>query len=138
MFTQEHDNIDIDFSNRVYNAHTSKPSASGNSYVSSSIEHITASNHTFTTSSIQATMRLLSNLNPFSKKETEEERTIRLAAEDNNEALKHEKKKAEIMKYRGYTDEQAEAHLAQKKDGMNSERGLRALGTALAPQRLST
>ncbi|KAF2831677.1 hypothetical protein CC86DRAFT_142369 [Ophiobolus disseminans] len=83
-------------------------------------------------------MSTFSKLNPFAKKETEEARTIRLAAEEKNEAIEHEKKKAEVMKYRGYTEEQAEAHLAKKKDGLNSERGLRALGTALAPQRLST
>ena len=83
-------------------------------------------------------MPYISKLNPFAKKETEEQRATRIAAEQKNEALEREKKKAEIMKYRGYTEEQAEAHLAQREDGMNTERGLRALGTALAPQRLST
>jgi hypothetical protein len=81
-------------------------------------------------------MPSISKLNPFVKKETTEERAMRLAAEEKNQALDYEKKKAEIMKYRGYTEEQAEAHLAQKKDGMNAERGLRALGTALAPVRI--
>lgn len=82
-------------------------------------------------------MSAFSMLNAFTK-ETEDERTMRLAAEEKKQAIEHEKKKAEIMKYRGYTEEQAEALLIQKKDGMNSKRRLRALGTALAPQRLST
>lgn len=83
-------------------------------------------------------MPFISSLNPFAKKETEEQRVTLVAAEEKNAALEHEKKKAEIMKYRGYTEEQAEAHLAEKKDGLNAERGLRALGNVLAPQRLST
>jgi hypothetical protein len=42
------------------------------------------------------------------------------------------------MKYRNMTEEQAEKYMEEKKngDGLNSERGLRALGWALAPVRI--
>lgn len=38
-------------------------------------------------------MPSVSKLNPFAKKETEEERAMRLATKEKNEALDHEKKR---------------------------------------------
>jgi hypothetical protein len=75
------------------------------------------------------------SLSLFGKSETLEERNARLAAEEKAMALEHEKKKTEIMKYRGYTEEQAEEHLKMKKDGKRAEKGLRALGSAFATER---
>jgi hypothetical protein len=71
----------------------------------------------------------------FGKSETLGERNTRLAAEEKAMASDHEKKKAEIMKYRGYTEEQAEEHLKMKKDSKRAEKGLRALGSAFAMER---
>jgi hypothetical protein len=81
----------------------------------------------------------LSKFRIFSKKQPPSEEKTRLVDKSEEQTQKDQKNKELIMKYRNMTEEEADKYLEQKKtgkDGLNTERGLRALGTALAPVRL--
>ena len=80
----------------------------------------------------------LSKFRIFSKKQPPSEEKTRLVDKSEEQIQKDQKNKELIMKYRNMTEEEADKYLEQKKtgDGMNTARGLRALGTALAPVRL--
>lgn len=80
----------------------------------------------------------LSKFRIFSKKQPPSEEKTRLVDKSEEQIQKEQKNKELIMKYRNMTEEEADKYLEQKKtgDGMNTDRGLRALGMALAPVRL--
>ncbi|KAF1842765.1 uncharacterized protein K460DRAFT_407152 [Cucurbitaria berberidis CBS 394.84] len=90
-----------------------------------------------TSSTIKPSKR--SKLNPFSKGQEPREDKARLVEKTEAQIQEEQKNKELIMKYRNMNEEEVEKYLDEKKngkDGMNSERGLRALGAALAPVRL--
>jgi len=81
----------------------------------------------------------LSKLSMFRKKQPPLEEKTRLVNKSEEQIQKDQKDKELIMKYRKMTEEEADNYLEQKKTekgGTSAEKGLRALGMALAPVRL--
>lgn len=82
----------------------------------------------------------LSKFNPFSKKQNTQKDKIHATGTSEEQIEAERRNKELIMKYRNMTEEECDKYLQEKKkgDGMNAQRGLRALDMALAPAKMVT